>query len=120
MQTELLVSRCILWFEVTESATRVQTECLMERHKRPPMRPSVCLWHKIFCDTGCSVCHTKKPGRPFPGSDQGDFHVKSMQHTFNFGLPLTCSTLVTSMEESAGISTHVSQIGCPGHFDPPI
>jgi hypothetical protein len=54
-------ARCMFWFEEMKSATQAQRKFRTQNRKEPPSMRTIYSWHKNF---GCSVRHTKSPGRP--------------------------------------------------------
>lgn len=57
-------ARCVLLFHETNSATSVQRRFRNEFGKDPPSRPTIYSWYNNFVQSGCSVPHSKSPGRP--------------------------------------------------------
>ena len=55
--------QCLSWFIKTKSDVQTQRNYRSKYGRDPQSRPSICLWHKKFMETG-TVFDTRRSGRP--------------------------------------------------------
>ena len=63
MTTPQEEAQCVSWFIETKSNVQTQRNYRSKYGRDPPSRPSICLWHKKFMETG-TVFDTRRSGRP--------------------------------------------------------
>ena len=63
MTTAQEKAQCVSCFIETKSDVQTQRNYRSKYERDPPLRPSICLWHKKFMETG-TVFDARRSGRP--------------------------------------------------------
>ena len=63
MTTPQEKAQCVSWLIETKSNVQTQQNYRIKYGRDPPSRPSICLWHKKFMETG-TVFDTRRSGQP--------------------------------------------------------
>jgi hypothetical protein len=68
-------AECVLWFHESRFAVTVQRRFSTVLGREPATIMSICMWHKLFDQTGC-ICKEKSPGRrPVTEAQLDTFHA---------------------------------------------
>ena len=100
MTTAQEKAQCVSWFIETKSDVQTQRNCRSKYGRDPPSRPSICLRHKKFMETG-TVFDARRSGQPRTSEE----HIERVRQAFQrfpmksirtaarrLDLPTTCNS----------------------------
>ena len=105
MTTPQEKAQCVSWFIETKSDVQTQRNYRSKYERDPPSRPSICLWHKKFMETG-TVFDTRRSGRPRTSEE----NIERVRQTFQSSPMKSIHTAARQLELTRSTVHRVSFI----------